>query len=49
MSGQVIFETVSDKEAGVRLDKWIKRRLQVTQGQIEKLLRTGQIQIKYAA
>ena len=45
MSGQVILETVSDKEAGVRLDKWVKRRLQVTQGQIEKLLRTGQIRV----
>ena len=45
MSGQVILETVSDKEEGVRLDKWVKRRLQVTQGQIEKLLRTGQIRV----
>ena len=45
MSGQVILETVSPKEEGVRLDKWVKRRLQVTQGQIEKLLRTGQIRV----
>lgn len=45
MSDQVILETVSDKEAGVRLDKWIKRRLQLTQGQIEKLLRKGQIRV----
>ena len=45
MSGQVINETVSAKEAGVRLDRWIKRRNPLTQGQIEKLLRTGQIRV----
>ncbi|MEL6244402.1 MAG: RluA family pseudouridine synthase [Pseudomonadota bacterium] len=45
MSGQVITETVSDKEAGVRLDRWVKRRTKITQGQIEKLLRTGQIRV----
>lgn len=45
MSGQVITETVSGKEAGVRLDRWIKRRMKITQGQIEKALRTGQIRV----
>lgn len=46
MKGQVITETVSSKEDGVRLDRWIKRRLPITQGQIEKLLRTGQIRVE---
>lgn len=45
MSGQIITETVSDKETGARLDRWIKRRMNVTQGQVEKLLRTGQIRV----
>ena len=45
MNGQVINETVSEKEAGVRLDRWVKRRSPMTQGQIEKLLRTGQIRV----
>lgn len=45
MSGQVITETVTDKEEGTRLDRWIKRRVQLTQGQIEKMLRTGQIRV----
>ena len=45
MSGQVITETVSAKEEGVRLDRWIKRRMKITQGQIEKALRTGQIRV----
>lgn len=45
MTGQVITETVSGKEHDVRLDRWIKRRLPVTQGQVEKLLRTGQIRV----
>ena len=40
-----VTETVSEKEAGSRLDRWIKRRVQLTQGQIEKLLRTGQIRV----
>jgi len=38
-------ETVTAAEAGARLDRWIKRRAQVTQGEIEKLLRTGQIRV----
>ena len=45
MSGQIVTETVSDKESGTRLDRWIKRRVPVTQGQIEKMLRTGQIRV----
>ena len=38
MSGQIVTETVSDKESGTRLDRWVKRRVPVTQGQIEKML-----------
>lgn len=45
MSGQVVTETVSAKEADVRLDRWIKRRMPMTQGEVEKLLRTGQIRV----
>ncbi len=45
MSKQVITETVTEKEGGVRLDRWIKRRMPMTQGQVEKLLRTGQIRV----
>lgn len=48
MSSQIITETVSAKEAGARLDRWIKRRVQMTQGQIEKMLRTGQIRVNGA-
>lgn len=45
MSQQVITETVSEKEAGARLDRWIKRRMPMTQGELEKLLRSGQIRV----
>ena len=45
MNQQVINETVSPKEEGTRLDRWVKRRLSVTQGQLEKLLRSGQIRV----
>lgn len=45
MSGQIINEIVSAKEEGARLDRWIKRRVTLTQGQVEKLLRTGQIRV----
>ncbi len=45
MSGQIVTEIVSDKEDDTRLDRWVKRRIQVTQGQVEKLLRTGQIRV----
>ncbi len=48
MSGQIITETVSHQESGARLDRWIKRRVQLTQGQIEKMLRTGQIRVNGA-
>lgn len=38
--------TVSAEEAGDRLDRWFRRRYAtVTQGQIEKLLRTGQVRL----
>ncbi|HPF23154.1 MAG TPA: RluA family pseudouridine synthase [Hyphomonas sp.] len=45
MSGQVVTETVTAKEDGTRLDRWIKRRVQLTQGQVEKMIRTGQIRV----
>lgn len=45
MSGQIVTETVSDKEDDTRLDRWVKRRVQITQGQVEKMLRTGQIRV----
>ncbi|MEL6829525.1 MAG: RluA family pseudouridine synthase [Pseudomonadota bacterium] len=45
MNKQVITETVSEKEGGVRLDRWVKRRMPMTQGELEKLLRTGQIRV----
>lgn len=45
MSGQIVTETVSPKETDTRLDRWLKRRLMVTQGQIEKLVRTGQVRV----
>ncbi|MEM7766203.1 MAG: RluA family pseudouridine synthase [Pseudomonadota bacterium] len=38
-------QIVTEAEAGARLDRWIKRRSSVTQGEIEKLLRTGQIRV----
>ena len=45
MSGQIVTETVTSKEEGTRLDRWVKRRVQLTQGQVEKMLRTGQIRV----
>lgn len=48
MSSQIITETVTAKEADTRLDRWIKRRVQLSQGQIEKMLRTGQIRVNGA-
>ncbi len=45
MSEGVITETVTAEEAGARLDRWVKRRLKITQGQLEKLLRSGQIRV----
>lgn len=42
---EVTTETVTHEEAGARLDRWLKRRLTLTQGEIEKLLRSGQIRV----
>ena len=38
-------EIVTHEEAGARLDRWVKRRMSLTQGEVEKLLRTGQIRV----
>ncbi len=39
-------DTVTEAEAGARLDRWLRRRFpDLTQGRIEKLLRTGQIRV----
>ncbi len=45
MSSQVTLHTISETDSGVRLDRWIKRQKEIPQGQIEKLLRTGQIRV----
>ncbi|MEM8615651.1 MAG: RluA family pseudouridine synthase [Pseudomonadota bacterium] len=45
MTRQVITETVTAKEADTRLDRWVKRRMPMTQGELEKLLRSGQIRV----
>lgn len=46
MSGDVQQIEVSYEESGARLDKWFKRRFDgITQGQVEKFLRTGQIRV----
>ncbi|MEM1151076.1 MAG: RluA family pseudouridine synthase [Pseudomonadota bacterium] len=45
MSSGVVIETVSEKESGTRLDRWIKRRVQISQSKLEKLLRTGQVRV----
>jgi 23S rRNA pseudouridine955/2504/2580 synthase len=38
--------TVEQDEAGIRLDRWFKRHFpEVSHGQVEKLLRTGQIRV----
>ena len=38
--------TVEDGEAGLRLDRWFKRRFPaLTHGRLEKLLRTGQVRL----
>lgn len=44
MSG-IVIETVTREEAGARLDRWIKRRLALTQGEVQKLVRTGQVRV----
>lgn len=42
----VTLTPVSDDDAGTRLDRWLKRQSpSLTQGRIEKLLRTGQIKV----
>ena len=46
MSGDVLNIEVTYEESGARLDRWFKRRFEgVTQGQVEKYLRTGQIRV----
>ncbi len=46
MSGGVFSVIVAEAEAGARMDRWFKRRFPgVTQGEVEKLLRTGQIRV----
>lgn len=48
MSGkgkEVRTEMVTYEEAGARLDRWVKRRMTLSQGEVEKLLRTGQIRV----
>ena len=45
-AGQVLQIPVSDAEDDTRLDRWLKRRFPgLTQGQVEKLLRSGQIRV----
>lgn len=45
-AGQVLQIPVSEAEDDTRLDRWLKRRFQgLTQGQVEKLLRSGQIRV----
>lgn len=46
MSDGVKLVEVTYEESGARLDRWFKRRFEgVTQGQVEKFLRTGQIRV----
>ncbi|MAI89096.1 RluA family pseudouridine synthase [Ponticaulis sp.] len=46
MSADVQLIEISYEESGARLDKWFKRRFDgITQGQVEKFLRTGQIRV----
>lgn len=46
MSGEVQHIEVTYEESGARLDRWFKRRFSgVTQGEVEKFLRTGQIRV----
>lgn len=46
MSDGVQLVEVTYEESGARLDRWFKRRFEgVTQGQVEKFLRTGQIRV----
>ncbi|MFC7290093.1 RluA family pseudouridine synthase [Hirschia litorea] len=44
--GQVLQIPVSESEDDVRLDRWLKRRFPgLTQGQVEKLLRKGEVRV----
>ncbi len=44
--GQVLQIPVGDGEGDVRLDRWLKRRFPgLTQGQVEKLLRKGEVRV----
>ena len=44
--GQVLLIPVSDAEDDTRLDRWLKRRFPgLAQGQVEKLLRSGQVRV----
>lgn len=45
MSADATPELVSGDEADTRLDRWIKRRVQISQGRLEKLLREGRIRV----
>jgi 23S rRNA pseudouridine955/2504/2580 synthase len=43
---QVLTITVAEDEAGVRLDRWFRRRWpHLNQGQIQKLIRSGQVRV----
>lgn len=43
---QVVTRVIQDDEADLRLDRWLRQSYpNLTQGQIEKLLRTGQIRV----
>ena len=45
-AGQVLQIPVSEAEDDIRLDRWLKRRFPgLTQGQVEKLLRSGQVRV----
>ncbi len=46
MSGVVQTVMIPPEDAGARLDRWFRRTFRgVTQGQVEKLIRTGQIRV----
>ena len=45
MSSLVTYHTVSEADSGIRLDRWVKRLRDIPHGQLEKLLRTGQIRV----
>ena len=46
MSG-VQIQTVAEADGEMRLDRWLKKRFpEITQGQVEKLCRTGQIRVE---